>query len=151
MYECWGSATLLYDLADVTLPAPRLGPDLLLQTMRPKPHLDRLNEQVMHLHILIEGVTLQRLRGVWMEIEHEMGGGFFERAPPAPLNAPLWERHRLGCGSGSSMAVVHAQRTPAYETIDFFAMVRPSFAVVTIARPPRARQRPCWLAPSPAR
>src|SRR5215217_5269414 len=85
-----GFTTLLHDLADVTLPAPRLGPDLLLQTMRPKPHLDRLNEQVMHLHILIEGVTLQRLRSVRMEIQHNMGGSFFECAPPDPLDSPLW-------------------------------------------------------------
>ena len=61
-----------------SMPAYRLGPYLLLQTMASEPVFDRFNKEVMHLHILIDGIPLQRLRCCWMEIQHEMGGCFFQ-------------------------------------------------------------------------
>src|SRR3954447_26977793 len=65
-------------------PSSRLGPHLLPQSVRPKPILERLHAEIMHLTIVLDGVALQGLGGVWMDVGHDVRRYFFQGAAPSP-------------------------------------------------------------------
>ena len=58
---------------------PRLGPDLLAQTMRSEPSLQGFEAYIVDLAVVLDGVALQRLGSIRMNVGHDMGRDFLQR------------------------------------------------------------------------
>src|SRR5271166_346422 len=63
---------------------PRLGPDFLAQPMSSKPILQGFEADIVNLAVVLDGVALQRLGGIGMDVGHDVRGDLFQRSALDP-------------------------------------------------------------------